>query len=555
MDSSAEKPGILNRRTLALLALLVLGALVLRLVGINWGLPGDIPQHYRSSYVPDERSAMEMLEKLRPWKGEFHVNAVAIGDAYIYPLGGVLAASKMLGLAKVVPDITWYYSNPKEFARLLLMGRIFSALCGALTVLVLFFALRKAGSRFSPLAGAAFAAFAAVHVYQSHFMKTHALAVLLLSIAYWAFTCYWQSGKLRGLFVAAALAAVAGNVTLMYGVFGAAFLAGAVVKEWPALTGPRKNMKRALYSLGGLVAVFWAVFLIINPEPVFEFSTFFAKIGREVDLKAQEVSAASVPMSIITTYLWWFASPALLVFIIAFFARRGTTPFEWWLTGTFATFLILAYVSGFTIPRFHLPIMPVLAFMVALGAGAFNRGAKTEGGQAKVGAVASVLLYVIIAHGVLSVSYFLREDPRTTASKDILTLEGMEKIATNETRPYLLPPAVRIKRLSYKEKDGVPAEIVKTFRYTVRGTPEDVVSGKVDASGFFIFGNDPLDGMFSQSRFRDLNDLAARNDRKFKLVGRWPAQFILSRLFIHGDGFVDIALYRVESGKREIKSR
>ncbi|MHC4661971.1 MAG: hypothetical protein ACYS8W_09820 [Planctomycetota bacterium] len=544
MDVSAENPSSSRRFAALVLALLIFCAIALRLTGITGGLPGDIPQHYRSSYTPDERPVLEGLETIKPWRGAFRANIAAIGNAYLYAVGAFLLLAKFLGLVTVVSDITHYYSHPADFARVFLAGRIFSALCGAATVIVLYFAVRRAGRRFSPLAGAAFTAFAAVHILQCHLMKTHPFGVLVISFGMWAFAAYWQNGRLRNLFIAAAVTAVAGNVSLMYGLYGGLFFAGAIIRERESLKKDARNVKRVMVSAGGCALIFWIIFLIINPEPLLAPGDFLTRLGRLKLLMINEGTGSAVVASVITTYLWYFASPAAVFFIVVFFIRRRKSDFEVWLAVSFIAYLTVAFISQVSIPRYHLPVMPVLVFMVSSAFAALADAGKERGAIAAVFRFAGfAALGITAVFGTAVTAYFLREDPRTTASKAILKLNNPgATVATTEDRPYLFPPVIRMRGLSLKESDRVPEETAKTFMFTVPGKPEDAVSGKVSADYFIIISRERPEPGEIESRLAPVMEASGA---KIESAGIWPEKPGFERCLMDGDWFFDIILYRI----------
>ncbi|RYG42037.1 hypothetical protein EON79_19690, partial [bacterium] len=118
---------------------LFLFALLIRLVGIGWGLRNDL---HDWSYHPDEPVIQLYSQRIEPTQGAFTPGFYNYGTFYLTTL-------------KVASDVVAGYTggpDPKNllgdqslafYSRVTLAGRILSALAGAGTVLLAFLMLRR----------------------------------------------------------------------------------------------------------------------------------------------------------------------------------------------------------------------------------------------------------------------------------------------------------------------------------------------------------------------------------------------------------------------------
>ncbi len=149
-------------------------SLLIRLVGIGWGLPKD-GQHF--SLHPDEDVIWSYSQRIEPSKGKFDPGFYNYGTLY-------------LSLLRVSSDVVAGYGggpkqgDPESFYRYIgacnMAGRVISALAGAGSVLLLFLI----GMRFMSIWGASFGAAALAiapgFVVHSRFQTVDVLATFLL---------------------------------------------------------------------------------------------------------------------------------------------------------------------------------------------------------------------------------------------------------------------------------------------------------------------------------------------------------------------------------------
>jgi hypothetical protein len=156
---------------------LFLLALVLRLVGIGWGLKNDL---HNQSYHPDEPVIFGYSQQLEPAKLDFTPGFYNYGTLYLTVL-------------KVASDATAAYTGPPDprnadtvwsyVSRVHVAGRLVNAFAGAGTVLLVFLILRRFVGDVGGAAGGLALAVAPAHVVHSRFQTVDIFATFLLTVS------------------------------------------------------------------------------------------------------------------------------------------------------------------------------------------------------------------------------------------------------------------------------------------------------------------------------------------------------------------------------------
>lgn len=180
MAPDAASPYGTRRRDLLIGFALFLASLILRGVGIGWGLPNDIRNQ---SLHPDEPVIWMYAQQLDPLRGDFDPSF------YQYP-------TLYLTALKVASSVVSYYApapaqGPESEWRMIgrdhLVGRWISALSGAMLAWCMYCVLRRRTNRFGAVLGAALLMIAPGLVVHSRFQTTDMLALLLMTLSlFWA---------------------------------------------------------------------------------------------------------------------------------------------------------------------------------------------------------------------------------------------------------------------------------------------------------------------------------------------------------------------------------
>lgn len=165
-----------------LLALLV--SLALGTFGLDFGLPN---RQHAYPYNPDEWTPMQALQRMEPGRLDFNPHYFDNPTFHYYLWGGLFFAAGATGWIDVKGSERFYFEHPEHLARMLLLGRSVSVLCGLVVVWLGYRLARRLGF---PRDWAGFAALlvalAPALVIHQHFMTVNTavtmwcLATLLL---------------------------------------------------------------------------------------------------------------------------------------------------------------------------------------------------------------------------------------------------------------------------------------------------------------------------------------------------------------------------------------
>jgi hypothetical protein len=260
-------------RDLVLLALIAAGALAVRFYGLDWALP----YHFHS----DERHMLTMVERIRTAKSLVRLPA---SDPLFFIYPAFLRHLLLLIVAPIFSIIPFSPSDPATTSLYYLLGRGISAAFGVASCILLYDFGGRAYSRAAGLLGAAFLAFAVLHVRDSHFFTTDVtmtffmlvLMLLSLRIAEGAGTRVWVwAGIAAGLGFATKQ-----TVAMVFPVILLAHLMGSLHGQ-RGLPAIRKTLiSRAFWKQPLLFTVVGVVAnVIVNPYPVFAPRAFLTHLG------------------------------------------------------------------------------------------------------------------------------------------------------------------------------------------------------------------------------------------------------------------------------------
>jgi len=153
-------------------------ALMIRLIGLNWGLPTS-ERFY--SYHPDERQMLGAVANIDILRGEFNPHFFSYPSLFIYM--AALTHFVASGFLPSSGNSVWALSHD-----VLLHARWVSALLGALTVPVVFALGREIGGAKLGLLAALLLCFAPAHVQHSHFATVDVAATFWVALSLWLAT-------------------------------------------------------------------------------------------------------------------------------------------------------------------------------------------------------------------------------------------------------------------------------------------------------------------------------------------------------------------------------
>jgi hypothetical protein len=415
----------------AAVAAIALGALVLRVTALDFGLP--------AVYNPDEVAIISRA--LAFAKGDLNPHNFVYPTFYFYLLfgwiGGLFGWQWLTGAVASAADFqARFFVDPSS---VYLAGRLLSAIAGALTVVVVAQLGRTLFDRRTGVLAAAFLAVSPLAVQDAHYVKHDVPVTLVITLALWLMARCWREAAAgrepsrHGLFWAAAATGVAWSMHY-YAVFVGIPL---VLTAWESRRS--HGVSAAGRTAIALIAVSAAVFFALSPFLLFEPVTAL----RDIVANRQIVVDRAVQSGYfghLGEYVLLMAKPGLSLPIWAF-AISGAFQLAWQRPRTAALLLsfpvvFLLFIAN-TVPasRYLNPILPVMvvvsAYLVVEMAARYSR-------QRTVLIVCSTAFVVIaLGQSVTLVRFFSQPDTRTLA-REIIEREAPAG-STVLVQPYSVP--------------------------------------------------------------------------------------------------------------------
>ncbi len=182
-DSSPARlppPGF--RRTKLLLSLLVLAALALRIWGITWSLPN---QERLFSYHPDEgvNLVKGVLDKDGAPRPHLDLRFYNYGSLYFYLWQSASSVNRAYGAISLAATGTPDKPDRESFASLILVGRLVTAVLGALTLIPIFTLGSRLFGRSTGWLGAVTYGVIPVAVVHAHFATVDMTATFFVAVS------------------------------------------------------------------------------------------------------------------------------------------------------------------------------------------------------------------------------------------------------------------------------------------------------------------------------------------------------------------------------------
>jgi hypothetical protein len=403
-----SRPG----RTLIPIVALALAALILRIVGLQFGLP--------AVYNPDEVAIL--ARALTFAKGSLNPHNFLYPTFYFYVLfawvGVYLGFAYLSGRASSLAALQRsYFTDPTG---LYTAGRALGVLSGVATVLLVQRLGASLINRRAGMAAAIFMAVAPLSVRDSHYIKHDVFATMLIVAAYVAIVRVWperrdRRPRRRDAAIAGAGCGAAFS-THYYCVFLALPLAWAVVQAWRSKGWRRVTTELVIAGVCSAI-VFFALSPFIAVEPLTAWRDITANRAIVVD-RAATLGAA--PPAFRYLDMLWRDTMGVPVVVL------GAAGAVWMLVVAPARALLLlafplpflAFISH-TVPatRYLNPVLPFVAVFAA-----WTLNALTERIRARRllfwGAVAACVVPALIA-SVRADMFFCSTDTRTLAREYI----------------------------------------------------------------------------------------------------------------------------------------
>jgi hypothetical protein len=343
-----------------LLGMICLLAAVLRLTGLQYGLP--------AVYNPDEVAIM--TRALSFARGTLNPHNFLYPTFYFYVLfvwvGIYLAFVWVTGRVQSLAALQrLYFTDPTGIYT---AGRALGVAAGTATVVLLYRLASKFTDGRTALAAALFLAIAPLHVRDSHYVKHDVPATLAIVVAYLAMTRVWPSARaegprLRDTVLAGAACGVAFS-THYYCVFLIVPLALVIGQAWKG-----RGIAEQLRQLGYAATASLVVFVALSPFLVIEPSTAWRDVtaNRQIVVDRAVTLGAFAPAQRYLAMLWRdvVGQPIALLGVVGAIWMLVSAPARALLLLAFPIPFLLFIANTAPASRYLNPVLPFVAVFAA----------------------------------------------------------------------------------------------------------------------------------------------------------------------------------------------
>jgi len=259
MPSFAFSPAII-------LSLILLLAVSVRLLGINYGLP--------YVFFPDE--AVLVNHAMGFGTGDLNPHYFIYPSLYMYILyvvyGITYLGGRLFGVFGSIDDFIYlFFTDATAFY---LPGRLIAAFSGVASVWMVYKLGRRAYNVHVGLIAAAILSVSVLHVSFSHFVKTHVPAGLLVIVTVWlAWSIYEGQNSWRRYCLAGAIAGLAAST-----VYHAGFVLISIVVAHSLYSRQRSDVPLLDPKVMGAAGASFVAFVLTTPFAILDWATFFSDL-------------------------------------------------------------------------------------------------------------------------------------------------------------------------------------------------------------------------------------------------------------------------------------
>ncbi|OGW18241.1 MAG: hypothetical protein A3G93_15210 [Nitrospinae bacterium RIFCSPLOWO2_12_FULL_45_22] len=170
-------------------------ALWLRVVGVQWGLPNA---NHSNSYMPDENNWISIMSRMEPSKLNLNPHNLSIPTFHFYLVGAGMQIASFLNYVKIPSERGHFFSlnHPDEYAKLFLIGRLFSVGMGVMTIWFMYLIGRDLYSRRVGIVASLFLTVIPSHIIHSHFFHVNVPVTFWILLSFYFTTRILRSRKI-----------------------------------------------------------------------------------------------------------------------------------------------------------------------------------------------------------------------------------------------------------------------------------------------------------------------------------------------------------------------
>lgn len=458
---------VLVTRARLALAGIVLVALTLTLIGLDWGLPNsertafyprdvqwyEAPKYSRDLYVqtpyepyhPDEGFILDAISNMNPAALDFNPHFFNYPTLFIYVTAGVLKGAEILDLVTLVNDKQFYLDYPNEMGRVYLIGRIIALTTATIGVVLLYATVNTLyRNRSLALVAALILAITPLWVRNAHFMLVNIPATMLMVAAALcaARAIQTTANPTRNLWLSAIFAGLATSTK---------YTAGAILLLTFFALWRRSRLQRDIIKQSAIIiGLSGFAFLAGTPYALVSRERFLAGLFFESGTKLGWPSPrllleqlllgqgnwlfilTFIGFILLVRHLWMWQAQFVLLFLVAGLAQR--------------------LISHADVIRYLIPALPALAICAGLTITRLYERVSQHRASILVG----LLLLPTVGYSLNIVSILNGRDVRTEVAQFVEDqIEVGTTIGVNYGITFDMPP-INATKYTILDTDGLP---------------------------------------------------------------------------------------------------
>lgn len=418
-----------------ILAFIILSGLVVRLLGIQWGLPSKTLS--LTSYHPDEPFVFQSLENiyttrsLNPKKIALHY-----GTFYFYLSGFLLLVAKLLGFV-TIGSRQFLMENLSQADRMYLILRFFSVLCGIASVYGTYLIARRLYEEKVALWSSFFIAFSPIAIASSHYAKLDSLLLVLIVIFLYHNINFIEEPSNKNAWICGIFSGLLAGTRYNSGIF--------ILVPFSIIWHHRKTVP--LSQARTIIAGAFLTFLVTTPYAILDFSTFLSGLEHMwTHMSSSSVSSSSVasrfygffdiPFNLVPFGTSWII---LVLFLLGctFIIRKGWNPKEKVLFIAFVSFFILICSAVVRFTLYIIPLLPIISILASVGLETVRSRVNRQLSFLLLGGI----IFFQVAYGWSFVQLYSKPNPRELAGEWLLK-NVSSKDAVGIIRSYFWTPGI-----------------------------------------------------------------------------------------------------------------